>query len=551
VGRGGRLARSAAADGIEFVAPRTGLFGTGFDVLAADVTEGPSSFGDEPPRHRWGTAIAALAVVGLIAVGVVAAAPWDGGSTPAPSTLPTASTVPATTPTSAPGDTPDEAGGVGSGTLPPGLNDGPTGALLDPADVPAGYELQWVSRPGRPQTSNAAEVRVWAMPNATRTSGSWFALEVVRVVGSSWRVLPADGAARTAVGDGIGTSGVDQDGVAFLQWAIDDRHDGRITAHGWDVGALTRIAEGMVLDGEGEPVFADPSFLDGHRLIHAAPGQGWGLSSELTAWTRAMVAWVGPRDRVLTLATLDADPGRDKTLYDLVLAPVEGQPFTGPKTFWAVGDLTLVVGHLAESPGITVKWTVGDATMLLTGDLPAVELAELAARVHVGTSTEWAEALRQSRENDADEQSAIDHLMGAAVADGSTADGGLTWQVHVSADGDHVSLQLTAGSGSMEDGGSWGWYLPLDAEPNIRLATTPRTTYAAAVLPAGSDAAALVASGPWGTRSEPFVRARDTATGVDLLVGVMDVPEVGGVRIEAVDASGAVIATVTAGALTT
>ncbi len=537
MGRGGRLGRSAAADGIEFVAPRLGLFGTGYDVEVSGGEVGPASFGDEPPTHRWGTAMAVLAVVGLVAVGVVAASPWDDTAAPSPTTVPTPSTTPRTT---SPATEPPQT--TTAGTLPPGVTDAPTGYLLDAADVPAGYELNWAERPSRRVPSDRpGYIRLWATPNATRAQGAWLALEVVRADRSGWRMLPMGSAARVAVGDAVGTTAVDEDGVVSLQWPLDDTHDGRFTAHDWTVDQLVGLALTTSLDDATQPVFADPSFLDGYQAVIAGPGLGWGLATELLDRSRATVHWIGPDGTFLSVITLTADPGYDKSLYDFVLAPISGEPFTGPKTFWAVGDLTLTVGRLDGLDGTTVKWTVGDATVLLTADLPVTDLVDLATKVHIGTADEWRTLQREARDAATDQGAAEDWMMGPPIASGAT-DAGLTWDVSVSTDGSNVSVQLGSATG-----GIWRWYVALDqTQTQIQLATTPDAVYAVAVLSSGSGATTFDVAGPWGERSEPFITITDGAT--QLLVAVLEITEFGPFTVSALDANGQVVTSATVGA---
>ena len=543
MGRGGRLARNAAAGDIEFVAPRTGLFGSGFEVLADEGEVGPASFGDEPPPPRWGTAIALLAVVGLIAVGVVAAAPWDDEAAPVPTTVPTDATVLSTVPTTrGPVETSPT---TVPGTLPPGLDARGTGYVLDDVEVPD-FTLQWVDRPNEPRPPDQeAQLRLWAGSNATRASGTWLALEVLRGEAGTWSTLPPDGIARVAVGSGIGTAGVDNDGVAYLQWAIDDGHAGRFTAHGFDVPQLAAIAAGVTLDDAADPVFADVSVLDGLGLVYADAGFGWGLPSELLAWSRSSMWWHGADGRQLRLDTLVADPWRDKTLYDFLLAPIPDEPFTGPKTIWAVGDLTLVVGHLAGTTGATVKWTVGDATMLLSGDVPPAALVDLATKVRPASAAEWRELSRQAMGNESDQEVVDDYLMGPPIGSGTTAQG-LGWELQLSVSGNGASLSLLPPPDADDGYGSWTWFFPL-AEPTIELATTQRATYVAAVLPAAGGASTLRATGPWGERAEPFVLVTDDDTQTQLLVAALDVVELGGFVVEALAEDGTVLATATAG----
>ena len=155
---------------IEFLSPRDGAFGesdtpdfVGFDGDATD------DFGDEPQRSRWLTALAVIGVTGLLAGGVIAAAPWDND----PAATPTTTTTPTTTPppTTAPRTTT---------TTEPGL---PPGVSADiPGMLPAGptpYVLSWAQSIARQFEGNTFgdPIEVWMSPDASRGTGRWIIVD--------------------------------------------------------------------------------------------------------------------------------------------------------------------------------------------------------------------------------------------------------------------------------------------------------------------------------------------------------------------------------------
>ena len=84
---------------IELLRPNEAAFGGagagGFIDVDDDV---PVDAFDEEPRPRWTMALAALLVTGLLAGGVVAAAPWAGDETATPPSTTTPQSTTTTTP---------------------------------------------------------------------------------------------------------------------------------------------------------------------------------------------------------------------------------------------------------------------------------------------------------------------------------------------------------------------------------------------------------------------------------------------------------------------
>lgn len=534
---------AAAGDGIEFVAPRSGLFGSSFDVDPMVPATGPAHFGDEEPPGRWSTIVAILAVLGLIAVGVIAAAPWQDDAAPSP----TPTTVPATT---APASTaPPESTPAADGARPAA-----PGYLLGPDDVPEGFATQWVSAPTpRSGSPRLGWLELWATPSATRTSGSWISIESVPYSFGMYGQLGGADAVRLAVGDRIGMSAVDATGVTVLQVEIDDASapDGpsadtwtaTITSYGWEPDALTRLAAGLTLDEDGQPVYGEEGLPSGFRLVTSMTGLGWGLATEMFDRLQASVGYMTADGRELTLSTLRADPLGDRTLYDFLLAPVPGEPMTGPQTFWAEGDLTLIIGTIDGAPGTTVQWSVGESTILLSGDLPTSDLRALAEQVREGTRAEWRALYRESLEQRS-EPDVTDLGVGPMIAEGTFSLGG-TWQLATSHDGQFGQIDIDWTTDDSTADGPFGWGFSLADQ--LQTMTLPEAVIALAALPAASGATSMRVAGEWGERSVPLVAAADVRAGLELVVGLIDVVELGPFTVEVLDANGAVLDSTTVG----
>ena len=144
-----------------------------------------------------------MAISALVAIGIVAAAPWDSpDAQPAPTTIPVPTAV--TTGSSmtgdeAVGDTDDASGDEPANPLLPA-------SLLDP--VPTGMAVRDVYPGGGDTGLEESWGEVWATADASASSGAWFSLFISR--NSSSFVA------------GYGASRIDLGGRIAFQWSGDD-----------------------------------------------------------------------------------------------------------------------------------------------------------------------------------------------------------------------------------------------------------------------------------------------------------------------------------------
>jgi hypothetical protein len=391
------LDRTARDESIEFLSPRVDLFAGGptlHDISAADG--GEAAFADvdeaEAKRSRWTMVAAAAGLIALVAVGVVAAAPWEDELSVAPTvTTPPAPTVaPLATP--APGSAADADVFV---VTPPGMTEAEAAALtdgylIDPTRLPTRIAPQPSSMPGAPTTSPEGWLDLWATPGASRTNGAWFSI--------GWNDtdsgLLASAAIRITLDDGVGLLHVDDDGVSTLTFA---RSGGTatLTWFGQSDDEMIAYANGVgfgAASGPSEPDGWTPGDLV--RLLHG-PSNGRDLVTDfLDGRTTARARYWWGDGRYVEVATQSTDPDH-VTMRPFVLSKARQDSMSGPSVSRAVGDRTVVLGSLPGEQWFgtrftnLLEWTEGDVTVLVSGNLASAQLLALVPIIRQGTVAEW------------------------------------------------------------------------------------------------------------------------------------------------------------------
>lgn len=218
---------------IEFLAPDSRAFGEAgqVDFAGFDGDDATEFDLDDEPRSRWLTAVAAIVVLGFIAAGVVAAAPWAGDAAAPP---PTTAASPPTT-ASAPATTTD---------ILQGIPVEPIGWVVD--DPPDGFEFSgaW-SQPRTGVTSSLLDV--WLERPTEPTSGRWVTVQWSDSVGDT---LTPDGA-RVVVDGRQAVVSIDASGVTTVRARVvapdDGADDGEsrgvvIRSSGVELGLLIDLA---------------------------------------------------------------------------------------------------------------------------------------------------------------------------------------------------------------------------------------------------------------------------------------------------------------------
>jgi len=381
----GRVAREPDDTVIEFLPADQHAFGSGGGdgTVFAGFDDGDDPF-DEGPRSRWLVGVSAAVVTALVAVGVVAASPWDD-TTAAPATTVPVTTVTAPASTTAVPESESESDPEPMPTAP--------GIVFDP--VPDGFTLS-DSRVG----SEAAEPtygwsEVWAAPGATRSTGRWFSVTFVPFAemdetgtGTSVDVGGRQGA---LVSDPVGVST-----LRFDSGQIDAARLVMVSAFGFTDAGLIELGASIGVDDDrpqlvdDRPTFLRPELLDGLVRIAAAPAE-MNLVDEV----------LQPHDRTAaTIYSSDAGGGEERVLLQAAPVPtgsaaltalaLDEQILVAPPA-GLVGDGLVVGRRTVRDTQVSVAWwDVDGQRIIVLSTLDPEALVPLLPSVRVvGTDPPW------------------------------------------------------------------------------------------------------------------------------------------------------------------
>lgn len=443
----------APHDGIEFVAPRSDAFGSddGAEFVGVDGFD-DDAFDDEEPHSPWLTGLAALAVAGLLAAGVIAAAPWDGDDASPPAT--TQATTPPTTAPAAPGAL------EADDPLLPSSLERPPGWL--PTGDGAGFDVAGAtSSTGSGSAGDA--FAFWATEGATRTSGRWLAIDEIptdyaelRRDGTVIDVSRADGtwpALLTTSDDGVVELAVARTDP-LLPWFA-------LTGYGWSLDELLVLAAGVEVAPDSisyrDALIADGGLLT--ELVEAHNGTtDWDPGATVTGNGRSFT-WLGS-NRTGTQAAVVVSAVATPSLFIaqfMVRVPIEDTALRRAERD-AINDLAragrqVSLFRTARDPSVIgAAWYDGGGNeVMVVSNGRTGELLDLVASLEQASPDEWATAMA-----DEGTPTGIDDrpvLIGGSVDEG--------WSVQVSSS----SMWISAGDGWLSTG-----YPPTEGRAAIRYA---------------------------------------------------------------------------------
>jgi len=394
-------ADAATSDEIEFLAPRADLFGAGDDDVTSTAPDAPGAvaFGDlvDAPRSRAATVLAALGLTGLIAVGVIAAAPWSSDPAASPSTTvprPITSTSVVDDVTSV-APTADVDTSVVTEVGAPDLSPSGPGYLI--VRPPTGMTASGAYDQGSGGAATA-HLDIWATPDADRTTGTWLAVASTSFADGSLDVI-AD-ATPVQVGDVTGLIAMDRDDVVVLTWRPGQNERISLAAHGFALDRLLAIAASISLVLEDRPTYLSPPTADDGspltRVVDTATDTA-DLAGEVAQLSERIAFYENATGTTSIVIGTRSVRETDTTIARFLLASATGPDGATVDRLVTVNGLDVAVGSLPLSPRVSaVQWQVDDQWITVIGTVPVDRLIRSLRTARLATADEWDALVAQA-----------------------------------------------------------------------------------------------------------------------------------------------------------
>jgi hypothetical protein len=342
------------------------------------IDDDSDPFGERATSHtmhdtggqRWIGPAAAIALVALIGYGVATSTSTNGPPKAQPPATTTATTITVSSTTAA----------ITSTTL-------PTPAVpYYAATPPAEYELQFAANPVEFSDPGSGAYELWATPNATATSGSWFSVETHPGDG----ILNTPDSYRSVLGGVPVTTARTVAGQTIAQF-VNGRVLIMITSFGESDEQLARLVASVTTSAGNVIGFNDGWFSSDHQLISrvrlASVVQG--QQAEQVFYSRGDL----PTDYFGLFVGRPLPDSYDGPLPDrqtaLRFTLTEAIPFE-------VDGHSGVAGRLTGEGNFTLAtWTDGDNIVSVQAAVPVATLITLARTVRRIGPTEWESLLQQ------------------------------------------------------------------------------------------------------------------------------------------------------------
>lgn len=536
-GRGGA---TSDAEGIEMLSTRWSDDSPWGVTDPPDLSDATGS-GDEDRdaasnRRRWIIGSAILAVVVLAVVTVTVFGKNDDTIIVAPPT--TRATSDPVAPTGASTTLPAILVDTPSGDDPFALAPGsPLGYIVD--DLPA--NLTQISAHTYPNeaggNSQDGDLQLWASPDATRTTGTWFVAQTHRMDDSPWS---APMGRRIPIGDTIGALVTARDGVFELRFSTTTT-DGlpasvAVASFGLPEETVVQLAASIVIDDDGLFAIATmPSTMT--NLIHSRSmpfGVLSGPASLAYSGTVTITDYANPEmddaSSVLQIAAAEISVDVAALLPFLLL---EGQQEdVEGRTVWIGHDPSLTWVQRPSTRSIAM-FVAGERIVVMESELAADELRAAIGSVRLASAEMWGGLLLDTLRRDRSTVHPASGTAGQTTIIANDETGGReavgTWSVSVDQGGIDM-LVLETGSGG------YGFQLP--DGPMIVTTLSPQNIVVAGIGVAGS--------GPWTLRlTIAGVVAQEVGSATsahDIPVAALAFDDLGPYVIDLIDASGAVMA---------
>ena len=381
---------------IEIIDDDTDAFGDRPRVAAIHDTGGP----------RWVGPVAAAALVGLIGYGI--ATSTSGPSKTARVTSPSTSIAGTSmaSPTTVPAPS----------TLP--------GQLTRPyyaADPPREFTVQFAESQQFGHDSGLADYQLWATPEASATTGSWFS--VMTYQGAS--AVFAPDSYRVQAGDLSIAMSHTAGGHALVQFTT-DRHVGvTIASFGWSDDNLLRLAASLRTDSLS-PEFTDEWFTSDHQMISSVPPR-----LAIRGLPIEQIVYASSDDLGGPLVVTVAQPLPRAVGDDADNRQIALRFLLDHITQFSVDGHSAVAGTVIDEGDYSIATWIADGNIVTVGAaLPVSQLITIAGTVHEISAPEWAGVKFQAAGNKAS-RFAIDETAALPVSFGIDSNS-RAWTIEVS-----------------------------------------------------------------------------------------------------------------------
>jgi hypothetical protein len=439
----------------------SGLQGEAVPGMIEIIDDDADPFGDRGTNittedtggRRWVGPVAALALITVVGYSVVTSATETGIPDAAPVTSPAfvpLTTQPAPTPTT-----------VAPPIVPYYAADPPREFAVQSADF---FNLK------RNPTRRTGNYQLWATPEASGTTGSWFSIQSAQVGGDS---LLAIDAYRVQTGDQPMAISRTSTGQSVVQFFVNRSVSITLTAYGWSDPDLVRLAQSVVAD-DGDVSLADPTLTDGYDLI-----------SSVQPWVAVQGS---PAEQILYASSTSPDSG--------VGVSVAPRPPTNEGGATLDRQIALrflldnqtpfdVDGHLAVA-GVTTdqvalsiaSWIAGNHIVTVSASMPVPDLISIAQTVHEVSSEDWNGMQFQAARYNSDHNFGKYQETAPLPVSSGTDAAGQSWATQVSVATFPKHRELTW---HWDDAGAVG--SGIDGTPKINTMVDNRRTYVMANLP--------------------------------------------------------------------
>jgi hypothetical protein len=461
-----------AADGdLEFLPPDGSAFGPlgGSDFVGFDTEDDDDAFDDPSSRSPWMRALAGVTVAGLLAVGIVAAAPWsDGASAPAPTTTPPSNV-----------QAEDE---VVADAVPPGL-------VIDHAkdfDLAGVYDAEVDPLAAAAFAQDRFELL--ATEGALHTSGRWLSVLTRRFPPAETK---PDGV-RLILNDQPALLVTSTDGVSELDFLARDGTSLRVAGYGFDVAELTVIAEQLTV-GDG-PVFdygdLGRRLLNGMTPLVSRMVDSASLPALLPPRTSS-AAYTGSVDRQSIVVGLIPLSTEDDHILELIGRPVTDMYRRNQAVLARMAQSGRIVTLRADPAApqtLIASWpSPGGRVTVWSYGIAASDLIDLLPDVRPATDAEWSDLLVRTGHGDftePDEREPLRVVPSTTIGQSEAGNGSDDWTITMAAE--PFSIAMSASTGTM----GMGWAGDLDdiaGVPAIRRWASPTVTFVVATAGLKTD----------------------------------------------------------------